>query len=381
MKLASVTDKEKANISAEADLKFLSRALELAEIGRGLVSPNPLVGCVIVNLENEIIGEAGYIRSGITHAEVLALEQAGDKARGATAYISLEPHDHFGRTPPCTEALIRFGIKRVVCPVEDPNPLVSGRGFEKLRSAGIEVSVGLLAEEAKKQNEKFFCWHEKRRPFLHLKMATSLDGKIAFENTVSTMLSGSEALARVHRLRHEYDAILVGSSTVAADDPNLTDRSGLERGRPLVRVILDSMLTLSGDSRIARTSKEIPTIVFASEAAPSERKHELEKCGIEVLRSPAGPYDLEWVLKQLRVREIQSVLVEGGGTVAASFLRSTLIDKVTFIYAPLIIGNRNAPLAIAVNEQKFNPFKLKNIEIERYGDDVEITGYPVYGDN
>ena len=212
-------------------------ALLLASKGKGLVSPNPLVGCLIESADGRHIGEGTYIYDGITHAEVIALEQAGEDALGGTAYVSLEPHSHHGKTPPCTQALIDAGIKRVVCPIEDPNPLVSGRGFEELRNAGVEVVTGILADEASKENEKFICWHKKQRPFVHLKLAMSLDGRISVDNSVSTALSGVAALLCVHLLRHEYDAILIGANTAVVDDPSLTDRSSLPRRRPLVRVV------------------------------------------------------------------------------------------------------------------------------------------------
>ena len=197
-------------MSADRDIELTRRALELAEAGCGMVSPNPLVGCVIASADGAIIGEGTYTYDNVTHAEQIALEQAGDNANGGSAYISLEPHDHHGKTPPCTEALINAGIKRVVCPIEDPNPLVSGRGFERLRHAGTEVVTGVLADEASKLNEKFICWHKKKRPFVHLKLAMSLDGRISLNRSVSTALSGYRALERVHGLRHEHDAILVG---------------------------------------------------------------------------------------------------------------------------------------------------------------------------
>src|SRR5687767_6412048 len=217
-------------------------------MGVGLVSPNPLVGCVIVSRTGDIVGEGVYKYEGITHAELIALDQAGEEARGGTAYVSLEPHAHHGKTAPCTEALIRSEIKRVVAPIEDPNPLVSGKGFQALRDAGIEVVTGILADEATRLNEKFICWHKKGRPFVHLKMATSLDGRISLGRSISTTLSSGAALARVHEMRHEHDAILVGANTVVVDDPSLTDRSGRPRRRPLVRVVLDNRLRTPSDS-------------------------------------------------------------------------------------------------------------------------------------
>jgi len=211
---------------SERDIELTHRALDLAAAGIGLVSPNPLVGCVIVSDEGEIVGEGTYAYSGVDHAEMIALQKAGDKARGGTAYVSLEPHDHHGKTPPCTAALINAGIKRVVCPIEDPNPLVSGRGFETLRKAGVHVSTGILADEAAKANEKFICWHQENRPFVHLKIAMSLDGRISLSDSVSTALSGEAARARVQDLRHEHGAIRGGGNSACVDEPSIKDRFG-----------------------------------------------------------------------------------------------------------------------------------------------------------
>ena len=237
-------------------------ALELAAIGVGRVSPSPLVGCVIVAENGEIAGEGTYIFENVTHAEVLALREAGSLAKGGTAYVSLEPHSYLGRTKPCTEALINAGIRRVVCPIEDPNPLVSGKGFQVLRENGVEVVTGILREEAAKLNEKFCVWHQKQRPFVHLKLAMSLDGRISLKNSVSTRLSGNESAARVQDLRHEHDAILIGGNTAFVDDPSLTDRSGKPRRRKLVRVVLDNRLRIPLDSTLVNTAKETPTIGY-----------------------------------------------------------------------------------------------------------------------
>ncbi|MEK7857004.1 MAG: bifunctional diaminohydroxyphosphoribosylaminopyrimidine deaminase/5-amino-6-(5-phosphoribosylamino)uracil reductase RibD, partial [Acidobacteriota bacterium] len=219
--------------SEQIDENCTSRAIELARAGVGLVSPNPLVGCVIYSADGQSVGEGTYIKDNVVHAEAIALEQAGDRARSGTAYVSLEPHDHHGKTPPCTEALINAGIKRVVCPIEDPNPLVSGKGFARLREAGIEVVTGILAEEASRLNEKFICWHKRSRPFVHLKLAMSLDGRISLGNSVSTALSGDAARDRVKKLRHEQDSIIICANTAVVDNPSLTDRSGMPRRRSL----------------------------------------------------------------------------------------------------------------------------------------------------
>jgi diaminohydroxyphosphoribosylaminopyrimidine deaminase/5-amino-6-(5-phosphoribosylamino)uracil reductase len=363
--------------ATEFDMIMMRRTLELAALGTGLVSPNPLVGCIVVSAGGEVVGEGTYIYDEVTHAEAIALEQAGEAARGGTAYISLEPHDHHGKTPPCTGALISAGIKRVVCPIDDPNPLVSGRGFEALRAAGVEVITGVLAEEAARQNEKFICWHKNQRPFVHLKLATSLDGRISMNGSVSTTLSGGEAAKRVHELRHEYDAILIGSNTAAVDDPQLTDRSEMKRRRPLVRVVLDNRLRLSANSRLAATAKEIPTLVFTN-SRETGRVAELKDLGVEVVKTDMGARDLRLVLEELKNREIQSVLVEGGTEMAGSFCDERLVDKFTFIYSPLIIGGREAPNAIggAGADNLTDSIRLTDLTVERFGDDVAMTGYP-----
>jgi diaminohydroxyphosphoribosylaminopyrimidine deaminase/5-amino-6-(5-phosphoribosylamino)uracil reductase len=345
----------------------------------GLVSPNPLVGCVIVSDDGEIVGEGTYVFDDTLHAEQIALAQAGERAKGGTAYVSLEPHHHHGKTPPCTEALIDAGIKRVVCPIEDPNPLVSGTGFQRLREAGIEVVTGLLADEASKQNEKFICWHKNGRPFVHLKLAASLDGRISLDRSVSTALSCNAALKRVHELRHEYDAILIGGNTAAVDDPSLTDRSGKPRRRPLVRVVLDNRLRIKTASALARTAAEIPTLVF-SDSDDAAKRAEIERLGIEVVHADAR--QITGVLAELAKREILSVLVEGGSEVAGSFCDAKIVDKVTFLYAPLIIGTTDAPAAVGGRGSRVldDVLRLGGITIARLGEDIEITGYPLKRD-
>ncbi len=357
----------------------MQRALELAAKGIGQVSPSPLVGCVIVDKNGEIAGEGFYIYENLTHAEVIALEQAGERARGGTAYVSLEPHDHFGRTAPCTEALIKAGVRRVVCPIEDPNPLVSGKGFESLRKAGVAVENGIMASEAARLNEKFIHWHQKGRPFVHLKIASSLDGKIATRTGDSRWISNEKSRKRAHELRHEYDAILIGANTALIDNPVLTDRSGKSRRRELVRVVLDSNLQLSLNSQLVQTAKEIPTIIFTS-SRNSEKIDELQSKKLEVIWTSGGGRDLQSVLKELARREIQSVLVEGGASVAGSFIDAKLIDKVTFFLAPLIVGGSDAPISVAgIGASRLDEsIRLKDLVIGQNENDLEITGYPNY---
>src|SRR6266576_4648867 len=246
----------------ETDRRMMSRALELAAQGAGQVSPGPLVGTVIVDAAGEIAGEGFYLYEQVKHAETTALEQAGERAPGATAYVSLEPHAHQGRTQPCTDALIKAGMKRVVAPIEDPNPKVLGRGFTHLREAGVEVSTGLLADEAARLNEAYIHFMRTGRPFVHLKLAVSLDGKVATFAGDSRWIAGPEARARAHELRHDCDAIMVGAGTVVIDDPLLTDRSGKPRRQPLARIILDARLQMPASSQLARTAHDSPVLLF-----------------------------------------------------------------------------------------------------------------------
>jgi diaminohydroxyphosphoribosylaminopyrimidine deaminase/5-amino-6-(5-phosphoribosylamino)uracil reductase len=363
--------------ASDFDERMMRRALELAAQGTGQVSPSPLVGCVIVSSDGRIVGEGFYLYEGIKHAETIALEQAGELARGATAYVSLEPHSHQGRTPPCTEALIHAGITRVVASIDDPNPLVSGKGFAALRAAGVELQTGLLEREATRLNETYLHSVRYARPFVHLKLACSLDGKIATRTGDSRWITGEEARARVHELRHHSDAILIGAGTALADDPQLTDRSGKARRRPLVRVVLDKNLCLTPQSQLAKTAREYPTLVFASESANDSAATALAECGVEILRDASGGYDLPGVLRELHGRSIQSLLVEGGAHVAGAFLDAGLVNKVSFFVAPLIIGGRDAPAAIGGTgaEKIANAANLQDVEVREHGRDIEVTGY------
>lgn len=356
----------------------MRRALELAAQGIGQVSPSPLVGCVIVADDGTIAGEGCFLYQEIKHAETLALEQASGMARGATAYISLEPHAHHGRTPPCTEALINAGIKRVVVPIEDPNPLVSGKGLDRLRESGVDVEIGLLAAEAARLNEKYILCMNKNRSFVHLKLAVSMDGRIATRTGDSKWITGSESRTRVHELRHEYDAILVGSRTALRDDPFLTDRSTLTRRRPLVRVVLDSELRISPQSNLVQTAQEAPLIIFGKEDADQSRVESLSKPGVEIIRGEDGARNLPAILKELANRSIQSVLVEGGATIAGAFLDAGLVDKVSFFIAPIIVGGVDAPAAIGGTGALSigDSVRLDQVSVTPRGRDVEITGYP-----
>jgi diaminohydroxyphosphoribosylaminopyrimidine deaminase/5-amino-6-(5-phosphoribosylamino)uracil reductase len=349
----------------ETDRRRMARALELAKKGVGQVSPGPLVGCVIVDAAGEIAGEGYYLFEELNHAETIALAAAGEKARGATAYVSLEPHAHHGRTPPCTDALIAAGIKRVVVSIEDRNPKVSGKGFAHLRAAGLEVETGLLADEATQINEAYLHYMRTGRPFVHLKLAVSLDGKLATRTGDSHWITGPEARCRVHELRHAYDAILVGAGTVVKDDPLLTDRSGLPRRRPLVRVVLDDKVQLSPDSKLAKTTSEAPVLVVG-------RSGNTDK-NLEILS--LDPSNLSLVLEELGRREIQSVLVEGGGEVAGSFIQAGLVNKVSFFIAPKIVGGTST-LGWKGVERMSDALELERVQVIQRGHDIEVTGYP-----
>jgi diaminohydroxyphosphoribosylaminopyrimidine deaminase / 5-amino-6-(5-phosphoribosylamino)uracil reductase len=375
--IATVSDATKT--WSETDHRMMHRALALAAKGTGQVSPGPLVGCVITTAKGDVVGEGFYVYEDVKHAETLALEQALDLARGGTAYVSLEPHAHFGRTPPCTDALIAAGIKQVLAPTEDPNPRVSGRGFDHLRSAGIEVSSGLLACEARKLNEKYFHFMRTGQPFVHLKLATSLDGKIATRTGDSRWITGTEARVRTHELRHEYDVILIGAGTAVADNPLLTDRSDQPRRRPLVRVVLDERLRTDPGSHLVQTADEAPVLIFAGDSFDPAKAEALQSRGIEIVSDQFKVRSFQAIFEELAQRSFQSVLVEGGARVAGNLIDAGLVNKVTFFVAPLIIGGRDAPSAIGGNgaENLIDALTLKDVEVTPRGRDIEITGYPV----
>lgn len=346
---------QSTTVWTDTDRRLMARALELARKGIGQVSPGPLVGCVIVSPAGDVVGEGFYLFEELNHAETIALAQARDKARGATAYVSLEPHAHQGRTPPCTDALLAAGIKRVVAPIEDLNPKVSGKGFAHLRAAGVDVQTGLLAEEATDLNEAYLHFMRTGLPFVHLKLAVSLDGKIATRTGDSRWVSGPESLARTHELRHGYDAIMIGAGTASVDNPLLTDRSGLPRRRALVRVVVGDRSRLAPNSQLARTAGEgAPLLVLGGE--------------------------LTSILKELADRSLQSVLIEGGAGLAGEFVDAGLVNKVTFFVAPKLVGGTTAPGAIGGKgvEKMADALDLERVSVIQRGKDLEISGYPRY---
>jgi len=369
-----------------ADELFMTQALELARQGIGLASPNPCVGAIVVDERGRIVGRGFHDFAKRKHAEVLALEEAGPLARGNTLYLNLEPCCHTGRTGPCTEAILAAGVGRVVAAMRDPNPLVAGKGFEQLRQAGVDVGEGVLESEARKLNEAFAHFILTGKPFVTLKSAMTLDGKIAGAppNAASgkgstTYITGAAALRQVHRLRHASDAILAGIGTVIADDPLLTDRSELPRRRPLLRIILDSHLRIHVDSRIV-TSAADDLIVFCLDA-PEEKKQALEARGVRVELLPAGPDqrfpDLQCVLDRLEKMQITSLLVEGGASVNWTFLKTGSVEKVWLFYAPKILGG-SASVAFAGDEgfgAMARAAQLRDLSLHRYGEDFAVEGY------
>jgi diaminohydroxyphosphoribosylaminopyrimidine deaminase / 5-amino-6-(5-phosphoribosylamino)uracil reductase len=364
--------------------RFMEHALELARRGIGLVSPNPMVGCILVR-EGEIVGEGFHKYEKRDHAEIVALKSAGEKARGSTMYVTLEPCNHTGRTGPCTEAIIGAGVQRVVAAMEDPNPVNSGRGLDHLRASGIEVFTGAGEEEARSLNEAFARWIRTKKPFVTLKSALTLDGQLALppernkfrkrpnKKKVANWITSEESRAEVHLMRHAADAVLTGIGTVKIDDPLLTDRSGLPRRRPLLRVILDWGLTISPYSRIVRSAKN-DVLVFTQQHANTRRIRALEKAGVEVVRAASrnGQIDLEAVLAELGRREILSVLLEAGPMLNGAALLAGIVHKLFLFYAPKISGEARVPFAVAPNLKL--PL-LQRLRTKSFGPDIALEGY------
>ncbi len=374
------------------DQQCMRKALELARASIGLVSPNPAVGAVVVDSSGREVGAGTHTYDGLKHAEVLALEQSGEATRGGTLYLNLEPCSHHGRTGPCADAVIAAGIRRVVCSMEDPNPRVAGQGFAKLRASGISVEVGLFAAEAKKLNESFAKYIRHRKPLVTLKSAMTLDGKIADATKPRTepgsatpategarsgyhWITGEVARAHVQQLRHQSDAILAGVGTVMADDPLLTDRSGLPRRRKLMRVILDSYLRITPASRVIQTADN-DVLVLCSDAEKSA-KQALELKGIRVQQIAAtedGRPDFAAIVQILGELEITSLLIEGGALVNGAALASGEVDKVFLYYAPKIFGGDAVPF-LGGESLRGKTQCVQNFELHRFGEDFALEGY------
>lgn len=357
------------------DIKFMRRALELAQMAEGSTSPNPMVGAVIVDGDGNIAGEGYHHKAGQPHAEINALAAAGDKAEGATVYVTLEPCSHYGRTGPCCEALIKAGVKRVVSAVTDPNPLVAGRGLNRLREAGIEVTEHVCEDEAKKLNEKFFFWITHKRPFVSLKYAMTLDGRLAAAGGDSKWITGTEARTYAHYLRKTHDAVMVGKNTVLQDDCELTTRMVV--GKNPIRIVLDSNAVIPLNAKMLNS--EAKTIVAVSEAAPQDKLDELQKLtNVEVLKLPQrnGHLDLQALLEKLAAMEITSVLVEGGSEVHGAFIDAGLAERVYAFIAPKIIGGKDAigPVGGIGGTDMGKALKLHGVEYKQLGTDFLITG-------
>jgi diaminohydroxyphosphoribosylaminopyrimidine deaminase/5-amino-6-(5-phosphoribosylamino)uracil reductase len=374
------------------DNQHMRQALELARAGVGLVSPNPAVGAVVVDASGREVGAGTHTYDGVKHAEILALEQAGDRARGANLYLNLEPCSHQGRTGPCADAVIAAGITRVVCSMPDPNPRVAGQGFGKLHEAGIKVELGLFEADAKKLNESFAKYIRHGKPLVTLKSAMTLDGKIADATKPGAdpnsaippsegarsgyhWITGEVARAHVQQLRHQHDAILAGVGTVMADDPLLTDRSGMPRRRKLLRVILDSYLRISPESRVIQTAENDVLVMYST--AEEQARQALEKKGIRLQQIAAtadGRPDFSAIIKSLGEQQITSLLIEGGSLVNGAALASGEVDKVFLYYAPKIFGEGAVPF-IAGESLHGRAQCVQRFELHRFGEDFAVEGY------
>ncbi|HXG52865.1 MAG TPA: bifunctional diaminohydroxyphosphoribosylaminopyrimidine deaminase/5-amino-6-(5-phosphoribosylamino)uracil reductase RibD [candidate division Zixibacteria bacterium] len=362
-------------MTAGRDEFYMERACRLAEKGAGRTSPNPMVGAVLVK-GNRVVGAGYHARAGDDHAEIVALKRAGRRARGATLYINLEPCNHYGRTPPCTRALIEAGIKEVVAGMRDPNPLVAGKGFAALRRAGVIVRSGVLEERCRELNEAFVKFITRRRPFVILKLAATLDGRIATVSGDARWITGARARERVHELRNRVDAVLVGAGTVAADDPRLTCR--IKGGRDPWRVILDRDLTIPLSARLLRQRHPEKTIVLAGPRPAEAKKRALEATGARVWCCPLSGGRIRWsaALRRLADRGIVSLLIEGGAATAASALAAGVVDKVLFFYAPKLFGGDGRPMLESLGVRRVaQAVALERLAIRRFGPDFLVSGY------
>ncbi len=358
------------------DQHWMRRALRLAAKGWGRTSPNPMVGAVLVK-EGRAIGEGFHAQAGGPHAEILALSRAGEQAKGATLYINLEPCSHYGRTPPCAPTVIQYGVRRVVVGMEDPNPLVKGKGLEMLRNAGIDVEVGLLESDCRRLNESFIKYITTKQPFVILKIASTLDGKIATGQGESRWITGEKSRRFVHRLRSKVDGILVGIGTILKDDPLLTAR--LRGGRNPFRIILDSRLRIPERAKVIEQDPE-RTILVTTESAPRERMDLFEKKGVRLLLldTQQGRVNLKSLLIRLGEMELTSLLVEGGSEVNGSFLTQGLVDKIYLFLSPKLLGGHRSLGIFGGDgiERLSEAVILDELKTKRIGEDLLIEGYP-----
>lgn len=364
--------------AADVDRLHMHRALELAARARGRTSPNPMVGAVLVK-NGQVVGEGFHSFAGADHAELVALQEAEGAARGATLYVSLEPCCHYGRTPPCVQRLLSSGIARVVAACEDPNPAVSGKGIAALRAAGIPAEVGVLAEEAIRLNEAFFTFIRTGRPFVVMKAAASLDGKIATRTGESRWITGEKARLRVHQLRNEVDAVLVGIGTVLRDDPLLTTRLGAADQRDPARVVVDNLARLPLRAKVINRASTAPTFLAVSERAPGAKIEALQREGVQVLVVESSPrrVSLQRLMEALGKLGFLSVMIEGGAEINASAIQEGIVDKVLLFMAPILMGGKSAPSALAGAGAATlaQAVRLRDIRIERLDEDLLLEGY------
>lgn len=354
---------------------YMRRALELALKAEGNTSPNPMVGCVLINEDGDIVGEGYHHKAGEPHAEVMALRDAGKASVGCTAYVTLEPCSHFGRTGPCCRALFAAGIRRVVVACTDPNPKVAGKGLKYLQDMGIEVKVGVCEEEALRLNERFFTWITKRRPFVTLKYAMTLDGKIATKIGDSKWITGEEARTYAHRLRKQHDAVLVGIGTVLADDPELTTR--MVQGKNPIRIVLDAKLQTNIMNAVLNPAA--PTIIVTStEADPTKMELFSVLPNVELIQLPFenGKVDMDALIRELTAREITSLLVEGGSSVLGAFKDAGYADRICAFIAPKLLGGKESLTAVggAGCELMQDSWELEQVEYHQLGSDLLVTG-------
>lgn len=358
------------------DKVYMKRALELAELGRGKVAPNPMVGAVIVKA-GKIIGEGYHKKYGDNHAEVNAFANATEDVSGATLYVTLEPCAHYGKTPPCAKRIVKEGIKKVVIGVLDPNPLVAGKGVNILKDAGIEVVVGVLEEECRKINEVFMKYIKTSRPFVLMKYAMSLDGKISTATGKSKWISCEKSRRDVHKLRNNLSAIMVGINTVIKDNPMLNCR--IEGGNDPIRIIVDSNLRIPLDSKIVNTSNNISTIVATTHKADKDKIKLLEERNVEVIvaKEKDGRVDITSLIDKLGEKKIDSILLEGGSEINFSCLQEGIVDKVRIYIAPKILGGNNAKGAVGGRgvSEMIESFNIENIDISTIGSDIVVEGY------
>lgn len=360
---------------ADIDRNFMLLALQEAKKGSGRTSPNPCVGAVVVR-RGRVVGKGYHKKAGTPHAEIHALQAAGAKAKGATLYVTLEPCNHTGRTPPCTEAVLQAGIARVVIGMLDPNPRVAGGGAEHLAARGVEVTSGVLEQECREINLPFIKHSTTGHPWVIMKAGMSIDGRIAARQGETTGITGRQSLRRVHALRNQVDAILVGIETALADDPALTCRLH-GRGRDPLRVVLDARLRLPPSARMLRLDSTARTWVFCAPSADGKRRARLEAAGVVIKTVPAaagGKLDLGAVLTALGEAQVTTLLVEGGSMVHGAFLQSGLVDQLFMFIAPTFLGEEGVPLATFPGRKRKRQVRFKVVNTRRYGEDVLIEG-------